>query len=277
MSYHGDMKIVLLADLHYGNMAYEEGEASFSPRDHDEFAMKVHALKPDILVVAGDVADSMFDPGLLDKCLDVYKNPHGDSLMIPGNHDVWCLHNGVDPEAKYKWNLQTAAKYGWVALSDTPFSRDGVIVAGSMGWYDFSTSPKWLGKTAQMYEKRRAWSDYTYMGLKDDPDPMPMMTFCGRRMAEYRQCLSLVPADRKALLVVTHIVGMELLLGPLRDDGTAYFGNTTIGDEAIRAGADYYYCGHTHFRAEAKVGKATCINNGSKYGQDTKVYDVVDF
>lgn len=281
------MKIVLTADIHYGNMAPLEGTGPFDKGAHRAFAAEMHALKPDVLVVAGDCAETCINSHLLREFLEAYRNPYGASICVPGNHDVWLDRKwprSLGHQEKYDWFFRTAKMHGWIALRDAPWSEDGVWIAGSMCWYDFSSADPLYQKggpyemSPQAYDGRRGWSDYERMDMGS------ALEVCKARMAEFDSCLFQVPPrqERKALLVVTHMVGFPRLMNDLGefgrpDGGRAFMGNYSIGEAVAKAGADCYCCGHTHRRKEFVLGNTRCINNGSGYGLGSKRYDVVDF
>lgn len=275
------MKIAFLSDTHFGNMACPPGEGSgpFLEDDHVAFAKRAHDAEPDALVVAGDVAETIIDPRMLTDFFEIYKNPHGASIFVPGNHDMWCVNVDMRPEEKYDWYFSKAERMGWVGLRDEPWSKDGVFVAGNMGWFDFSSAPVELGMTPEKYELERRWSDYHNMGFPSFmayPGKTPMLDFNKKRMEELEKCLSKVPKDRKKLVVVTHFVGFEALLGPKRDYYTAFFGNLPMGRRILKSKPDLYYCGHTHSRVEAMIKGVKCINNGSGYGVGSKKMDIIE-
>lgn len=291
------MKIALLADLHFGNNVYlpDEGDAPFTLEEHQKFAAQVHAEKPDVVLIAGDVAETCIDMALFKECLDTYKNPHGASILVPGNHDMWIMQkrripelggvymvpapgNPLTAEKKYEILSWQAKENGWVFLKDEPWEKDGYWIAGNMGWFDFSAIPSEVGLTGEFYEKnkRQNWSDYHYMDLAFSTDKTPMMDFCKRRMAEFKAALEKVPKDRKGLLVVTHIVGFPELMGPKRDEFSAFFGNFEVGRLAVQYEADVYCCGHTHSHADLVAGNMRRLNNGSGYGLGSKRYDVIE-
>lgn len=286
-------KIVLTADLHYGNQASSEGTGPFDRAEHKKFAAMLHAEKPDVLIVAGDCAETAIDEAFLSEFLHVYKNPHGASLCIPGNHDMWLesafsAYNGMELRAagrketwqeKYDWFFGVAKRAGWVGLRNKPWDDgNGLYVVGNMGWYDFSAIDPRVGKTAEDYERIRDWSDYGWMGLKNVMSATPMLDVNKKTTKELDQSFEKVPNERRGLVVVTHFVGLPRLMrdadATYPDDGRAYFGNFSIGEKAVRAGANLYYCGHTHFYKEFKIGETTCICNGSGYGKGSKRYDV---
>lgn len=284
------MKIVFLSDLHYGNYAATEGDGPYTNIDHEKLAKEVHDLQPDVLVVSGDCAESCIELGNMGSFLRIYKNPHGESVCIPGNHDMWIPQEGpgsdMTAEKKYEWFFEEAKKEGWIGLRDEPFTKDGVCFVGNCGWYDFSTiDPEDLrsGKEphdAAFHERWRDWSDYGWMNLDmaQCKSKTPMQDFCAKRMAELKLAVSKVPADRKHLVFITHIVGFERLQTWFRrpDHYRAYMGNVNIGKLVAASDADVYYCGHTHRRQEFQLGKTRCINNGSGYGHGSKRYDVIE-
>ena len=284
------MKIVFASDLHYGNYASIEGDGPFTNLEHEKLAAEIHAQKPDVLVVSGDCAESCSDLENMARFLELYKNPHGVSICIPGNHDLWIPENGrgsdMDAAEKYEWFYKTAEHHGWIGLRDKPFEKDGHWIVGNCGWYDFSTiDPEWLraGKEphdAAFHERWRDWSDYGWMKLDrgDCKAKTPMIDFCALRMAELKKAVDLVPKERKSLAFVTHIVGFERLQHWFSrpDQYRAYMGNVNIGKMAADADADLYYCGHTHRRMEFQLGKMRGINNGSGYGRGSKRFDVIE-
>lgn len=283
------MKIALLSDIHYGNHAKQGGDGPFLEEDHRLFASEIHAHKPDVVVATGDVAETVFGKWNLGEFLDIYKNPHGDSLFVTGNHDVWTrlemmtdkgeefvrVGEFADSEEKYLWHGTVAKEKGWTFLKDKPWIKDGIYIVGNMGWYDFSAAPIEFGQTPAIYERQRTWKEYHVMDLNFSK-MFPMLDFCALRMAELETSLAHVPKDRKGLIVVTHFVGFPQLMGPRRDHNTAFFGNYEMGKMIRQAKPDLYYCGHTHSYAECNIDGIRCINNGSKYGRGSKRYDIVE-
>jgi predicted phosphodiesterase len=286
------VKIVFLSDLHYGNYATLEGDGPFTHHEHEKLAAEAHELKPDVLVVSGDCAESCISLANMKAFLQLYKNPHGVSICIPGNHDLWIPKNGdgceMSAEQKYEWFFREAEAEGWIALRDKPYEKDGVWFVGNCGWYDFSTIDpefKRSGKElrdAAWYERWRDWSDYHWMKLDraQCKDRMPMTDFCKKRMAELSSAVAQLPPkdQRKGLVFVTHVVGFERLQAWFRrpDEFRAYMGNENIGKMAAECEADVYYCGHTHRQREFSLGNMRCLNNGSGYGRGSKRFDVVE-
>jgi len=275
------LKIIITSDIHLGNLA--EIESPFFPPEpcdqieHQRFADEIHALKPDVLVVAGDCAESCMWDGHLKTFFEMYKNPHGVSIAIQGNHDCWLsLPVRQTHEEKFQDFFIQAKKNGWKSLKDVPWSNDGVWIAGGMGWYDFSSADPEVvqGMLPHEIDARRGWSDYGRMRMNSALD------VCKLRMAEFESNLKQVPpsSQRKALIVVSHFVGVSRLLQKFgeQDWGAGFMGNWNIGRLAIEAEANFYCCGHSHRRAEFQLGNTRCVNIGSGYGRGSKRYEVID-
>ena len=284
------MKIVLFSDPHFGNPSALEGDESFEDgaqpcdlEEHEAFAKRMHDEKPDVLICAGDCAETCLWSSFLRDFFRVYKNPHGVSLCIPGNHDLW-LGNPIRKTWRQAYDdfYSLAAAEGWTGLRHEPWSKDGVHIVGHCGWYDFSTiDPAFTyddGKvlTPEDYDRIGRWSDYGMMRMRSALKVNDIL------MAEFRNQLEKVPKpeDRKALLVFTHMVGFSFLLAgdfPSPNYGRGFMANLNIGKDVAQAEANYYYCGHSHRYAEKWLGNTRCINNGSGYGRGSKRYDVVEF
>jgi 3',5'-cyclic AMP phosphodiesterase CpdA len=268
------MKIVLTSDIHYGNLAGIEGTGPFDHEAHLNFAKEIHAQKPDVLIVTGDCAETCINENRLRDFLKLYCNPHGVSICIPGNHDVWLAkHSKMNHWQKYDWFFEQTQKNGWIGLRDVPWSYDGIYIAGSMGWYDFSTADPLFELSPEKYDQKKAWSDYVWMGMDS------ALEVCMERMKEFERSLSLVPNSRKKLIVISHIVGFSrLLTDEFRrpNNGDAFMGNTKIGELAVKFEANWVFCGHSHRRKEFELGNIHCINNGSGYGLGSKSFDILD-
>ena len=278
------MKFLFASDIHVGNNSETESpepiQQPFDKIEHQLFAAKIHAEKPDVLVVTGDCAESWLWPSLLTEFFQIYKNPHGISICIPGNHDCWLGRpRRLTHEEKFQQFFEEAAANGWIGIKDEPWSKDGIWIAGGMGWYDFSSKDPFFNSCSnqEMDEfavANRKWIDYEMMGMRSAIDVAKL------RMAEFEANLAKVPPpdQRKALIVISHFVGFSRLLAQLKpqDWGVSFMGNMKIGELTAKADADYYFAGHTHRRKEFQLGKMRCINNGSGYGRGSKVYDVIE-
>ena len=103
-------------------------------------AERVQALKPDVLVLAGDVCPDLHR---LERVLRLLsKSLPGPLLYLPGNHELWCGgagSSGPHSRARYEELLPTLARRaGALPLGGKPQRVADVTFVGVMGWYDFS-------------------------------------------------------------------------------------------------------------------------------------------
>jgi predicted phosphodiesterase len=272
------LKIILTSDIHYGNLCELEGNGEFTVAEHKKFAALIHAEKPDVLIVTGDCGETCIDEMNLFRFFETYKNPHGTSICIPGNHDLW-LHpddKGTHWE-KYDRFFKQAERNGWIALRDDIWQKDGIVVAGSMGWYDFSSADPVYSLTPEDWDRWHPWSDYRAMKMKS------AVEVAKKRIAEFKTSLSKIPPvdQRKALIVISHFPAFSRLMAigefPSPDVGAAFMGNYEMGKMVAEVDPQLFFCGHTHRRKEFKLGEIICINNGSGYGLGSKKFDTFEF
>lgn len=79
-SYHG-LKIIHLTDIHYGSTIYE--------KELNNIVNKINEIKPDIVVLTGDLIDERidFNKDVIINCLSKIKSNLG-KYAISGNHDI---------------------------------------------------------------------------------------------------------------------------------------------------------------------------------------------
>jgi 3',5'-cyclic AMP phosphodiesterase CpdA len=208
---------------------------------------------PDAVVLAGDLGESSDDTG---PCLDLFRPLACPVLVLAGNHDLFPgrassrqLWERVLPEA--------VRQRGFHWLEDGPFVREGVAVAGSVAWYDYSAADPALGATAADFAREKH-----YFSPDDRLDwPWSDPAFAdqvGRNLLEVLDRLEDDPAVRQ-VVVVTHmpILESQVLPWPNNPDWgfmRAYFGNLTLGREVLRRGkVTHVVSGHTHKGYEGRL------------------------
>lgn len=81
---------------------------------------------PDVIVIAGDVAESLQTPNHFGTALHIFRKtcPFADLLVVPGNHDLW-VNSGADESSLDLWETglkrrakeegakRTTSKTGW--------------------------------------------------------------------------------------------------------------------------------------------------------------------
>jgi predicted phosphohydrolase len=127
--------------------------------------------KPDLFIIAGDLANSSKD---INDSLKRFKFIDCKKVFIPGNHDLWVeskskLKRGFDSSYKYEVELpQTCFENNFIYPINEPYIFENVAVVGTVGWYDYSLRDQRLdmkyqksdydvGEFGNMY-----WSDFTF-------------------------------------------------------------------------------------------------------------------
>jgi hypothetical protein len=160
------VRIAFTSDVH----------ADVSPRNGQllpHLARRVEALAPDVLVLAGDTANSL---AALERTLTAFAGVRARKLLVPGKHDVWiesrnALRKGRDSWHKYVTAIPEAcARRGVECLVGAPVTIGGVGFAGSIGWYDYSLRDPRLGGRVVLaeYERGRFQDASGQVGIWND-------------------------------------------------------------------------------------------------------------
>jgi 3',5'-cyclic AMP phosphodiesterase CpdA len=247
--YHGLMPPIRLAftsDLHL--------PITSAPAIAD-LARAVAAFAPAVLVVAGDVAESLPE---LERCLATLKGLLDCPVwVLPGNHDLWCR----SARSQRLWEEllpQTVAAAGCRWLEGSSFVVDGVGVAGTIAWYDYSAADPAVQESPRTFAEQKrhfnmdavmidwAWSDADFAARVAGP----FLAALDR--------LETDPAVRQTV-VATHVPLLEcqMLRRPDNRDwgfSNAYFGNLTLGRQVVaRKKVTHVISGHTHIERQGQV------------------------
>jgi len=266
------MKISITADLHYGITDVSEIRS---------MAKRMSAESPDVVVLAGDLAETVLDPGRFSDLLIIFRMeiPGTPILVVIGNHDLWCSKR-ANYDSKDLWtrqlpNMTKASQCFW--LEGENWSRDGVAIVGSYLHYDYSAQDKvgWSSTLPHEYlakNKRKVNADCKYMrGLPDD------ITFAREIGEGFRQRLLEAQDDPsiESIVVATHVPCVEQLISrephnPEWSIATSYFGNLSHQD--VIFGCDkvrWVVSAHSHKEISAAFdspkGKVQLFNLGSHY------------
>jgi len=280
------MKILITADLHY--------DIARSRRPAERLAERIRARSADALVLLGDTAGAALDAH--HDALALFEGFTGRKLLVPGNHCLWC--NGEESSLdRYRRILpQLAAEHGFELLDHSPVVMDGLGLAGSIGWYDYSFADKSLGIPGAFYEAKVAPGAAQYMGGYEDLIEDHKHQLTERHLAlgsqwmdgvrvrlgmsdkEFSSLLAEKLAGQLAglsrrveqIAVFLHHLPFSLLVPANRPDrfafAAAYMGAGRLGEVLLDCPkVTRVYCGHSHFKARLTVGRLTVINVGSTY------------
>jgi 3',5'-cyclic AMP phosphodiesterase CpdA len=231
------MRIAVSSDLHLPRTPAEVIEG---------LVADLVAYAPDVAVLAGDLGESSQD---FEPCLRLFQKLACPVLVLAGNHDVFPGRAG----SRQLWTRvlpETVRRLAFHWLEGEPFVRDGVAVAGTVAWYDYSAADPAVPASPQDFarEKRSFSPDDRIDWPWTDPE------FAGMVGRHFLAGLDRLEADAavKQIVVVTHLPILDCQLLPWPDNPDwgfmrAYFGNLTLGREVLRrAKVTHVVSGHTH-------------------------------
>jgi len=221
------VKAVIVGDIHLGITDKQTVQG---------VAADAAALNPDVIVFAGDNAESISGVRKFEQLLKIYRKIYNGPLaVVLGNHDLY-----VNPQfTKDKTSLDLwghilkdkANKIGGVVwLEDDNFVFNEVALVGSYLHYDYSSKDT-VGPNAGLsddyYRINKNIADIKYhIGLPDDKE------FARQIGVKFRERLTNAQNDDNVskIIVVTHVPCMECLITRYPHDNewsksTAYFGN----------------------------------------------------
>jgi hypothetical protein len=223
-----------------------------------DMVREIDAHCPDVLAVLGDIGESLED---ITKCLAMVKGlVHCPVLVVAGNHDLWI--RDYRKKTKQRWRdylpeVVQAAGCTW--LEGEAHVVNGIALAGSIAWYDYSAADPVLkdvsaGTFAQnkrYYNMDAEMIDWPYT----DPEFADLV---GSQLLATLDRLEADPAIRQTV-VFTHVPLLECQMCRRpgnRDWGfsNAYFGNLTLGTQVLqRKKVTHIISGHTHVGREEQV------------------------
>lgn len=150
------MRLVFTSDLH----------ADLGGRNADllePLAAHVAGLRPDVFVVAGDVAERA---EVVADALACFAAVPGTKLFLAGNHDLYvegeaALARGENSRVKFERLLPAAAaRAGFGYLGLEPFVAGGIALVAVPGWTDFALRDPRLDPVVALHHYRAgAWRD----------------------------------------------------------------------------------------------------------------------
>lgn len=273
------MRLLVTADLHINH-----------PRSRPlaiDLIRRLNQIKADIMLLVGDTSTA--DDDQLESALKQIEFS-GPRLFLCGNHELWTRR--ADSHDLFVNELPKRVQaLGWHWLEENPYIGQGVSVIGSVGWYDYSYAPAYLGVPHRFYEAKVSPGAAQHLGLNHlvGPDLTPESlsifarwndgknvklgrsdeVFLEERLVGLRESLSRVPSDHRIVAAVHHVPFYGLLPprhDPVWDFARAYLGSERIGELLLSDHRiTHVFCGHSHFPIEKKIGHMHGINVGSGY------------
>lgn len=266
------MRIALTADLHF---------VKDSPREAPvkELAKAIKHHNPDILVIAGDIGESLQSLENVTACLKIFSDVAEVRCALAGNHDLWCAPDSpLSSKSLWENELPTIARelqYYWLDTQNVVVGE--IAIVGTYLHYDYSAQDV-VGPTSSFSKEYFAVNKYK---INNDGNFLILsdVEFSTAIANQFLARLQLAQNDPvvKTIIVVTHVPCLECLVTRKPQDfnwsvGTPYFANLSYEKHILACGkVEYVICGHTHKKIRCSVDRGNmpavqAINIGGDYG-----------
>src|SRR5262249_39528513 len=134
------MRVAVLSDLHLPKTPAAVIEGVIA---------EIAGFAPTAVVLGGDLGEAAND---FQPCLHLFSRRTCPLLVVAGNHDVFP--DRVGSHSLWEEILpDTVRRLGFHWLEGEPFVHDGVAVAGTIAWYDYSAADPVLQATPQDFAR----------------------------------------------------------------------------------------------------------------------------
>ncbi|HWW70037.1 MAG TPA: metallophosphoesterase [Duganella sp.] len=238
------MKVYALSDLHIDHA------------DNREWLERLPdaALRGDVLLLAGDVSDSL--PRLRWAFTELTRR-FLKVLYVPGNHELWLLRDdAADSFAKFDQVAALAAECG---VSMAPFHCGPLSIVPLLSWYDFS-----FGEPTP--ELLAAWTDFRACRWPPGVGPAQVASRFHAMNAPYLQT-----RNRHVLSFSHFLPRPDLLptpLGPIRALLLPVLGSSALEQQLRQLRPQLHVFGHSHARLRCVHDGITYLNQAIGYPQE---------
>lgn len=267
------MRIFALSDVH----------ADFEPNARWLKNLSLHDYQADVLILAGDVADSL---ALLEWSLGLLVRRFKTVLFVPGNHELWTRrdHPRIDSFEKFE---HVRARVHQSGASMGAFRTSQVAIVPLLGWYDYS-----FGLPSN--ELKNSWMDFHACAW---PPGYEVREIAARFSALNRSALdeaALVDAAPRAgsgdeaapeagvqntappmRISFSHFLPRPELVptrnGAMRLDLSPVLGSVLIDRQVREAGATIHVYGHSHVNRRIAIDGITYVNNAFGYPHESAI------
>jgi len=156
-------------------------------------------------------------------------------LVVPGNHDIYLgpeeVGAGMNSLMKLSAFNSLVEELGCIALMRRPIALGSTGFVGSMGWYDYSYAPTWLGLPLEAFREKAfglyIWADRDYVRL-----PMSDEEFATLLASELERSIESIEKDVETIVAVLHHVPFRELVHYRLEPSWDYF-STFMGSQAL--------------------------------------------
>lgn len=235
------MRVFAISDLHIN---YDENRRWFYNLSQSDY-------KDDILILAGDITDSM--PSL-ERAFGALKRRFGEVFYVPGNHELWISRDsGIDSLEKANI-IKSLAGYFGIRTEPAHFGRLSVVPL--LGWYDYSFG---LPST----DISCVWADYRACKWPDSYDEKAItkhFTAINEAFLNIRNSI---------IISFSHFLPRIDVMPSYIPESKKYLypvlGSYLIEAQIRRLGSDIHIYGHSHVNTNVVKDNTLYINNAFGY------------
>lgn len=241
------MRVFALSDIH---VDYPDNESWIE-------SLSTHDYRDDILILAGDVSDSL---ARMQRCFDNLVQRFRKVLYVPGNHDLWVIREkGGSSLDKFHQVCELAQNCG---MSTRPTQVGGVSVIPLFSWYDYSFGPP----SEDILE---TWMDFRACAWPEGLGAQEITTY----FLQLNEPV-LVPYDGTIITFSHFLPRIDLMpdfIPPAHRTVYPVLGTERL-DQQIRAvGSSIHVYGHSHVNRQIVVDGVTYINNAFGYPHEQRI------
>ncbi len=242
-------KIVVTSDLHLGITSEQTLRG---------LARDIAGEQPDLTVLAGDIAEGL---GNFSTCLKLFAEVPGQVAVLAGNHDLWA-RDGRSSADLWQHLLPKAVRAaGMLWLEEAAWQQDGIAVAGSIAWYDYSAvDPIIPPFSAEFFAREKGKYNLDARMMEWSRTDVEFAAQVGDAL-----CARLASLEQdeavQAVVVVTHVPLFAVQMARKAGDrrwgfSNAYFGNLSLGQRLLGLRKlRVVISGHTHIGRKGQVAR----------------------
>ena len=264
------MRVCCFGDIHYYGVR----------KDLERLARNVGGIcsEADAAVIVGDITSSG-NLGYLEEVLGVVRRAIESLpiLVIPGNHDIYVLPDevskGINSLLKVSMFNSLVEKLGCVAPMKKPYIVGSTAFVGSIGWYDYSFAPDYLGLSLEDFRTKAfglyVWADKDYVRLpfSDEEFTLHLLNMFEEHIKKIYNSVE------KIVAVLHHLPFRKLVKYELRPEWgyfSAFMGSEAFGHVIKKySKVKLVLYGHSHDGVETGVCKEVegikCYNCATPY------------